>query len=151
MRKVIVLMAALLLALPGFGQRLIIGEKAPDFRASEWLNNHTPAGKKNILIEFFHSPSEPSLRRLPELDALARRYPQMEVIVVSREPKEKLAPLFESGNYAFFIAIDEGGRTFTNYGIQFIPFSVLLDSRGRVLWFGNSSQLTDDIINQLLK
>ena len=40
-------------------------------------------------------------------------------------------------------ALDDGNRTFAAYGVQFVPFAVLFDARGRVVWFGNSSKFGD--------
>ena len=48
------------------------------------------------------------------------------------------------------MALDDEGKTFDAYGVKFVPFSVLLDAKGRVLWFGNSSRLTSQDLDGLL-
>lgn len=149
MHKIIVIFAASFLSLTCWGQKLVVGEKAPEMKVTEWLEGQSPAGRKGMLIEFFYSPSAPSRQRLPELDALARKYrSQLDVVVISREPKAKIEPFFQPGTYSYYVALDDGGRTFSNYEIQFVPFSALIDGRGRVVWFGNSSQLTEDDIRK---
>lgn len=144
MRKIIVVLVLLALSLPALGQRLIVGEKAPELRVARWLDGSGASAKKTMLIEFFLSSSEPSLKRIPELDALAKKYPSVDVVVITREAREKVASLFPAGKYAFRVALDDEGKTFSGYGVQFIPFAVLQDARGRVVWFGNSSQLTEE-------
>ena len=97
------------------------------------------------------SASEPSRKRIPVLDDLARRQAgKVSVVLLSREGADKIVPLFEGTNYAFAVALDDEGKTFDAYGVKFVPFSVLLDAKGRVLWFGNSSRLTSQDLDGLL-
>ena len=84
-------------------------------------------------------------------DDLARRQAgKVSVVLLSREGADKIVPLFEGTNYAFAVALDDEGKTFDAYGVKFVPFSVLLDAKGRVLWFGNSSRLTSQDLDGLL-
>ena len=103
-------------------QRLVVGEKAPELKVGEWLSHRDAvADSRPTLVEFFFSRSEPSLRRLAVLDGF----------------------VLEGKGYAFAVALDDGNRTFAAYGVQFVPFAVLFDARGRVVWFGNSSKFGD--------
>ena len=96
------------------------------------------------LVEFFFSRSEPSLRRLTVLDGFIRDHSErLNVILMVRESRERLAAALEGKGYAFTVALDDGNRTFAAYGVQFVPFAVLFDARGRVVWFGNSSKFGD--------
>ena len=65
------------------------------------------------------------------------------MILMVRESRERLAAALEGKGYAFTVALDDGNRTFAAYGVQFVPFAVLFDARGRVVWFGNSSKFGD--------
>ena len=46
---------------------------------------------------------------------------------------------------------DTGGRIFSAFNVQYVPFGVLVDSRNRALWMGNSLQLTPEIIEKSSK
>ena len=126
-------------------QRLVIGEKAPELKVGEWLSHRDAvADSRPTLEEFFFSRSEPSLRRLAVLDGFVRDHSErLNVILMVRESRERLAPALEGKGYAFAVALDDGNRTFAAYGVQFVPFAVLFDARGRVVWFGNSSKFGD--------
>lgn len=49
------------------------------------------------------------------------------------------------------VALDTGGRIFSAFNVQYVPFGVLVDSRNRALWMGNSLQLTPEIIEKSSK
>ena len=149
MKKTLFLIAAL--ACMAFGakaQRLIIGERAPELRISQWLGEIRPADEhKARLVEFFHSSNKICLERLQVLDELAQKYGNsLEVIVFAKEPSTKIIEVVQPAERKFATALDDAGRTFTLYGVRFVPFTVLTDSRGRVVWFGNPSSLTEEII-----
>ena len=126
-------------------QRLVVGEKAPELKVGEWLlHKDALSDSRPTLVEFFFSRSEPSLRRLTVLDGFIRDHSErLNVIRMVRESRERLAAALEGKGYAFTVALDDGNRTFAAYGVQFVPFAVLFDARGRVVWFGNSSKFGD--------
>lgn len=148
-----ILIAILLLcaaAQPAEAQKLITGVKAPDLKISEYLTAE-PVGGEPLLIEFFYSPSQPCLNYLPVLNELAKANAgRISVLLLAREERDKIASLMEDKGYAFAVALDDQGKTFTSYGVQFVPFGVLLDAKGRVLWFGNSTQLNQQTIDSAL-
>ena len=75
-----------------------------------------------LLIEFFYSPSQPSRDRLPVLNEMAKAYDgRVTVLVLARESRDRIE-------------------------VQYVPFSVLMDAKGRVSWFGNSAELTPSMI-----
>lgn len=143
----------LLTATSGQAQRLVIGEKAPDIRVSEWLNNRAPASMdKAILIDFFHSSNEQCVKELDIVNELNKTYGnRMNFIVVTRESLDKVTPFVNGKGYGFYIGTDGEGKTFGNYAVRFVPFSVLIDARGRLVWTGNLSSLTKDTIEKALK
>ena len=47
--------------------------------------------------------------------------------------------------------INHLGRIFSAFNVQYVPFGVLVDSRNRALWMGNSLQLTPEIIEKSSK
>lgn len=133
-------------------QKLVIGEKAPDLRIKEWLSDKKAADNTVKLVEFFHTSSKQCSSRLNGLNSLAKKYPgQLSVVLVAKESVDKIRPIVTPANKEFAIGIDDAGKTFDHYGVQFVPFSVLIDKKGRVVWFGNPASLTDDTIEKALK
>lgn len=152
MKRILLVLGVLWAATSLSAQNLVTGEKAPDLKVAEWL-----VGKSRLrsgyptFVEFFFSRSEPSLRRLAVLDGFVRDHKgRLNVILLAREPKQTIADLLEGKGYAFAVALDDEARTFTAYGVQFVPFGVLFDNRGKVVWFGNSSKFGDDSLKESL-
>lgn len=132
------------------GQKLMIGEKAPDLKIKEWINQSPSQGTVR-LIEFFHSTDEQSRERLSVLDDYANKYSGLTVILVAREDKAAVESAAQPSSRPFPVGIDDDGKTFSAYSVQYIPFSVLVDEKGRVIWFGNSSSLQESSISNALK
>ena len=121
-------------------QNLVIGSRVSELKKD-----------RPMLIEFFYSASEPCRDRLPELNKLAGDYAgKIDVLVLANEDRDRIIPLLKGENYAFAVALDDAGKTFNAYGVRFVPFSVLLDAKGRVLWFGHSARLTIVDLEQAL-
>ncbi len=132
------------------GQKLMIGEKAPELKIKEWVNQSPSQGTVR-LIEFFHSTDDQSRERLSVLDNYASTYPNLTIVLVTREDKATVEQAVTPSSRPFSVGIDDGGKTFSAYSVQYIPFSVLVDDKGKVIWFGNSSGLKETTISNVLK
>lgn len=131
-------------------QNLVIGSRVSEVKISEYLLG-APQKDRPLLIEFFYSASEPCRERLPELNKLAGDYKgRIDVLVLANDDRDRMLSLLQGEHYAFAAALDDAGKTFKAYGVRFVPFSVLLDAKGRVLWFGHSARLTVDDLEQAL-
>ena len=128
-------------------QRLVVGEKAPELKVGEWLlHKDALSDSRPTLVEFFFSRSEPSLRRLTVLDGfMTRSFRTAECDSDGpREPAERLAAALEGERLRLYCgARRREPDVLAAYGVQFVPFAVLFDARGRVVWFGNSSKFGD--------
>lgn len=132
------------------GQKLMIGEKAPELRIKEWINQ-SPSHGTVKLIEFFHSANDQSRDQLAALDDYARKYSDLTIILVAREDKAVVEDAVRPSSRGFAVGLDDGGKTFSAYSVQYVPFSVLVDEKGKVIWFGNSSSLKESSISNALK
>lgn len=132
-------------------QSLAIGERAPDLNISQWLNEK-PSGEKARLINFYHSSSREAGALLAGMSRYAGQYAEkLSVIVIAREPKEKVQAALLNDSPGYAAAIDEDGRTFASFGVKVVPFGVLIDTKGKILWFGNPAQLDTATLDKLLK
>lgn len=105
------------------------------------------------LRRVFHSSNPACTASLEQLRAITDKLgAKLRVVVVTRENEEKISPLlspFLSRHIS--VALDTGGRIFSAFNVQYVPFGVLVDSRNRALWMGNSLQLTPEIIEKSSK
>ena len=131
-------------------QRLVIGERAPELRIREWMGGSGLTEGRPSLVEFVVSTSAPSVRRVAPLKALAARYRgRLDVVLVAKEAPDKIAPLVGDRG-ALLVGIDDGGKSYAAFGVQYVPFAVLIDGRGRVVWSGNPSSLDEQQIDDVL-
>lgn len=131
-------------------QRLIRGDKAPELQVKEWITQAQPSGGRAMMVEFFHSGNSTSVARVAQLDATAREAAgKLNVVVITREDSPAVKALL--GDKAFFAGIDDDGKTFAAFSTLYVPYTVIVDKRGRVAWHGNPASLTSADITQLIK
>ena len=149
---VIILAAAVVSVFAANAQKLTIGERAPEIRIKEWLTERINYQGTPLLLDFYHSSSKECDSNLAVLDGYAAKYGSgLNIMVIARESREKVEGALLGSPHKFSAVLDDGGRTFNNFAIQFVPFSVLIDGRGRVIWFGNPALLTNDILSRAVK
>lgn len=152
-RTIFLTLVALVASLAVRAQEIIIGERVPDFRPTEWLGAQpSEDDRRATLLVFYHTESQPCVETLPHIDSLARAMKNERVIVVAMEPKERIAPsLARYMSERFYVAIDLSERVFKSYGIRYVPFGVLVDPKGRAQWIGNPKLATSESIKRNLK
>ena len=131
-------------------QTIALDERAPEPKVQSWLDDREPAPAPLTYVEFFHSSNKASAASVEHLRKLAAESGgRLRVVVLVREPKEKIAPLLAPHLSAQLgVGFDPAGRNFAAYGVSYVPFGVLLGARNRALWMGNTQQLTPQIIDQ---
>jgi len=152
-RTILLSLIALVASFVTHAQEIVIGERVPDLRPSEWLGAQpSEDDRRATLLIFYHTESQPCVEALPHIDSLARAMKNERVIVVSMEPKERIAPtLARYMSERFYVAIDLSERVFQSYGIRYVPFGVLVDPKGRAQWIGNPKLATPESIKRNLK
>lgn len=152
-RTILLTFIALVASLAVRAQEIVIGERVPDFRPTEWLGAAPSENdRRATLLVFYHTESQPCVEALPYVDSLARSMKNGRVIVVAMESKERIAPsLVRYMSERFYVAIDRSERVFQSYGIRYVPFGVLVDPKGRAQWIGNPTLATPESIKRNLK
>ncbi len=153
MKKWFLLVAAIWLGLYGVtAQNLVLGAKIPDFKLARWLTEAPSEEEKHfVFIEFFYSTNPVSVERLVLLDEWADRYKdRLRVVVLTKEDSPEVAEKFRLDQCRYYVGLDDGGKTFAAYGVQYVPYGVVADRRGRVVWLGNSAQLDEETLKKLL-
>lgn len=150
MKKILLLalLAWALVPAPAAAQHIALGEKVPDMKNITWHRGREPQQAPMRYVEFFHSSARTAVRSLEHLAALSERTgKRLTVVVIAQESPDKVMPLIGqrlTGRMA--VGFDPEGRLFAAYGVSYLPFGVLTDSRGRALWMGNTLQLDEETL-----
>lgn len=104
------------------------------------------------MVEFYHSSNRSSAERLARLDAIAKTHANdLAVIVVTREDDSAVTSALLQGNPSYRVGYDGDGSVFSAFSARYVPYSVITDRRGRILWVGNPSSLTDADITGIIE
>ena len=142
MRRIIFAAAvifALLAAGEASAQRIANGEKIPKFKAEHWLEDIIPEDADYTYIEFIRSSSMPCIESCHKMKRHADNSERpMRMIFITREEPCRIHHSIREciGRYAG-VLIDDSGRIFEEFGIQYVPFGVIIDRKRHAIWFGN--------------
>ncbi|MDE6777987.1 MAG: hypothetical protein K2J51_00720 [Alistipes sp.] len=152
MINILMLAFALLSVTAAAAQNVPLGKRIPEIKAQSWLGGRMPSADAGLrCIEFFHPKSARSLANVEHLRQLrAETGGAFDIIVVSgadeRSTGESLARYADDGTA---VAVDEPARLFGRFGVSYLPACMVVGSDGRVLWTGDSKQLTPAMIRKL--
>ena len=134
-------------------QHIAYNERTPriNLKKCRWLDDIVPAEGEYVYIGFIYSRSNSCLefcyrikKRLEESNSPLR------VILVTREPERMVdSHLRPCLGGRIGTIIDEDGEIFRDFGIRYVPFGVLIDSRRRAVWFGNPLTAEKDIVGDI--
>lgn len=146
-----ILLATLATTLTLSAQRVEVGSKAPLIGQVEWISDTPQLGERFLMVEFFHSANEDCRAHIDPCNAISHTFlEQMDVVVLTKEPSEQVTSLLMHEYQFFYAASDESGKTFQAFGANHVPFAVIVDLQGVVIWTGNPWTLSKDIIENLI-
>lgn len=146
--------AFLLLLTNNIYAQLKAGDKAPALTITNWIQNE-PATKslkgKLLVVDFWATWCAPCLGSVPHFNELIeanKKNNKLVFLSISDEKESKIRKLLPKVHFSSAVVADSTGKTFADYGIQTIPYCVLIDDKMRVKWSGTAKDLTADIIKQ---
>lgn len=154
-RAFIIIIATLLFCASLSAQNIRLGEKVPEISVESLLGDELRmVTKEHTCIAFMHSQCEPCVTALPTLhQTIAPFSDKLAMILVTNESKEmeeKLKSTF--GSYVETIAFDRNNQTYRAFGINFVPFAVIYNTKSRrIEWFGSIQQLDNRVLNSVCK
>lgn len=153
MKQAFLLFAWVLMgALSAEAQNIAIGERVPELKVTTWLGGQQPATAQLTYIEFFHSSNKTSLQSLDQLKAtVGKSGGKLRVLVIVQDEEQALLILKPYLSERIGVGIDSSGKTFSNFGVTYVPFGVLTDAKNRALWMGNSLQMDSALIEKISK
>jgi len=105
-----------------------------------------------VLIDFWATWCGPCIVAGRQLEVLLEAFKDDLTIVSLSSESEPVVRKFIAANPSrLTVALDDGNRTFDFYGVKdTVPYAVLLNPRGRVLWRGHPSDLSADRLARLI-
>lgn len=151
MKKILLigLLAAVFWIADATAQNIVLGERTPEIKVQTWLDGKQPVTAQMTYVEFFHSSNPACKTALDRLKGLIQKTGnKMQVIVITQEDNDKATTLLRSYlSERIFVAL-HAGKYFTSFGVNYLPFGVLIDAKNRALWLGNTLQINEQIIKQ---
>lgn len=153
-RTITILIFVLLVCLPQWvrAQRAEVGMRAPYIHSVEWISDCPEKSNKAMMVEFFHSSNEECREHIEHLNALACDYrKEMDVVMLTREPSEQVAGMLLHEYQYFYVATDESGAMFRAFGVSHVPYAVIVNRKGVIVWCGNPMILNYATLKKLLQ
>lgn len=132
-------------------QNLAIGERTPPMHLKfrHWVNGHIPSESEYTYIGFVHSASIPCIRGIEHVEKIIAGNGNIRLLILTKEPEANMSAwLGRLAEERSGVACD-CEYTFRSFGVNYAPFGVIIDSKRKVLWFGNPKQLTEEHILNL--
>lgn len=129
-------------------QNIALGQRVSELKVAAWLDGRQSAAAPLTYVEFHHPSNAGCQRSLERLQALSSKFgSKLRIVIVTQESEAEAAGRLRSYlSPQIAVAVDPEGRAFAAYDVRYIPFGMLLDTKNRVMWMGNSLQLTERVI-----
>jgi hypothetical protein len=152
MKRTLCILFALLGAAASLrAQRAEVGAKAPRISGVEWISDAPEEIGGITMVLFFHSSNKECRELIEVCNALAYNFrDNMNVIVLTREPAEQVASLLMHDYQFFYVATDEKGDLFEDFGARHVPYAVIINRKGRIEWTGNPCYIDQNTIQNII-
>jgi len=129
-----------------------VGEEAPQIEFSYCLDNNDLKNisyeKELTIIDFWATWCAPCIASFPHYNELSEKFKdRANFVSITVEPKMKVERFLKRGkDIKALKLIDKDSITFENFGISQIPKTFVIGENGKILWSGNSKQLTKEVL-----
>ncbi len=136
------------------------GRKNPAALAEAGLLNYEftmvqgdrPQSGKPLVIEFWASWCGPCVAQFPDLNSL---YGELEgtgiqFVALTREPLPHVREYIRSQELLYPVGVDSNAQFGRALKVTHIPYAVIVDAEGRVVWSGHSGRLSKARIEKSL-
>lgn len=130
--------------------RSLITRNAPKLEVEKWNGEKPFTAGKNILLFCWTSWSQPCQKIVPELNALQKRFAEKLVVVGVCAQDEADMQRYGGPAMEFPTAIDSKAKVTAAIGANSVPYALLVDQKGIVLYQGHPGVLTPEKVEKLL-
>ncbi|MBQ5753647.1 MAG: hypothetical protein IIV91_05535 [Alistipes sp.] len=152
MRKIVIILVALMAGASGMAQNLAIGERTPKIKVKNRMEGAVAQPAEFSYLGFVHSASVPCTESLAMLANVAEQTGAFNLIIFTKERASaqtatSLRRYAEGGRSEVHTSAEEA---FTRFGVNYAPFGVIVDKKQRVLWFGDPQSLDPKRVLEIL-
>ena len=107
---------------------------------------------KVLLIDFWATWCAPCRAEMPHLSALQERFAKQGLVVigVSKESRETVTPFLPKLGMRYAYAVEGTKSWHQAFNVKALPYSMVVDRKGKIIWRGQPSELTDAQISAWL-
>src|SRR3990172_12930265 len=134
-----------------------IGSPAPRIAIAEFVTGDststTTFKKKNVVLEFWATWCAPCIGAIPHLNELSDKFADRNVafVSISAEDRPVVSKFLKNHVMKSYVVLDSLRATHKAYGIEGIPQTFLIDSKGVLRWHGSPGALTEEALGTFLK
>ena len=150
-RVISLIVALVMLCGVADAQTILLGERTPRFRQAKWLDGNEPKSCDFVCIEFVHSASLPCRQSVERLHQMVNSFDNMAFVMISHQS------LTEIDSWVVKHIDKRSGVIFddrairASFGVNYVPYAVIIDRKRRALWFGNPQLLDRAMIEKLIQ
>lgn len=154
MRAALLTLLSLILFLTASqAQQIRLGHRIPDVKViSAYGDDLKFINEEYVCLVFAHSESQPCIDALSHLHNISNYLGErMATVLISAEDSTKSDIWRGLIDDNIYLTFDDNLRTFRAFGVDFVPFSVIYNTkRHRALWFGSLLQLQPEVLDEII-
>lgn len=155
MRVILTILASMMMFISATqAQQIRLGHRIPDINtASEFGTEIKLIEHEYVCLIFVHSESLPCINAIEHYREVSQPLSSRmaTVLITPEERSDDTDIIVRYANDHTSVAFDDEHRTFKAFGVDFVPFGVIYDTKHRrVLWFGSILQLHHEMLDELL-
>jgi len=128
----------------------------PDLSGDVWLNVTKPLTwddlrGRPVMIEYWATWCGPCLANIPKLNGLQSAFADRGLIIIglANEPPDKVASFTKCFNIRYAVCVGEGFDN--NANAKTIPYAVLINPDGEVVWQGSGTDVREPLAKMMKK
>lgn len=125
-------------------QKLVIGSRVPSIKGDkdvEWLSS-APTKDKAMLIDFFSTDNPSCIKEYALLKPIIEQWEaELDIVIISQGDSPEFRSMVDADGGRYSFALDADGNVFAAYGVRYLPFYMLVNAKGEMIWQGNISTL----------
>lgn len=108
---------------------------------------------KALILEFWATWCGPCRQSIPHLNEIYKKYKPkgLEIVGVTKEDAATVKAFTESVPIDYSVAQDAEARLSAHFAVTGIPFALLVDKTGKIVWQGHPMELKNEDIEAVLK